>query len=78
MPGLSVSGREENASSPKVYVLDLDPHEFADAASQFIDQTKHELVPVVGDCVEELPEFLKREIPYRLAKSLVFRSMFHI
>ena len=50
----------------------LDAHELTHPAAQFVDHLEHQLVVVVVDGVEELPQFLDGEVSYDLAESFIF------
>lgn len=69
MPGLRVLRRKVNTASAEVDVLELNPNELTDSASEFVDDLHHQLVAIVLNGIEESPQFINCQIPYRLAKS---------
>jgi hypothetical protein len=56
--GFCIFSRKENGASVKVQMFYLNPYEFADATTEFIDDLEHKLVKVVVDAVKELPKFI--------------------
>ena len=58
--GCRVLGREIDRAAVECHVLELDPDELADPATQLVHRPHHQLVSVIIDRIEELLQLLYR------------------
>jgi len=63
--------RKEDCAATEVYMLYLNPHEFADSTAEFINHLKHQFMSVIVNTVEEILEFVNCEVADDLAKTFI-------
>jgi len=78
VPCLGVLFRKKDRGTGEVEMFELNSYELSDSASEFVDHLKHELLAIFHGAIEEFLEFLQGQVPYRLAKTVVFSRRLHI
>lgn len=67
---------KKDCAATEVYVLYLNPDEFTDPTTKFINNLKHQLMAVIVNAVEEILKLLKRQIADDLAEAFISLGAF--
>jgi len=73
---LGVLGRKKNSASAEVYMLYLDPYEFADATTEFVNYLEPQLMTVIVNTVKKTLELIDGQITDDLTETFVLLGAF--